>query len=132
MLHHVSFGVTNLEASARFYDATLGALGYVRVWADVATGGCDQAIGYGRAGGDDKFAIKLRDGLARAPGLGFHVAFSAPNRAAVDRFHAAALQLGGTDNGPPGLRTAYGPYYYAAFVADPDGYAIEAVIQRET
>ena len=34
MLHHISFGVTNLERSAAFYDATLSALGYLRVWAD--------------------------------------------------------------------------------------------------
>lgn len=34
MLHHISFGVSNLERSAAFYDATLSALGYVRVWSD--------------------------------------------------------------------------------------------------
>ena len=49
----------------------------------------------------------------------------ARNRAEVDAFHAAALKEGGTDNGPPGLRR---PGYYAAFVLDPDGNNIEAVI----
>lgn len=38
---------------------------------------------------------------------------------------------GGTDNGPPGLRPEYGPTYYAAFVIDPDGYRIEAVLNSE-
>jgi catechol 2,3-dioxygenase-like lactoylglutathione lyase family enzyme len=133
MLHHVSFGVSDIEASARFYDAVLGALGYVRVWEDLASGARDNdAVGYGRAGSDDEFAIKQRNGAARTPGAGFHLAFAAPNRAAVDRFHAAALRLGGNDNGAPGLRIAYGPNYYAAFVTDPDGYAIEAVINSET
>jgi hypothetical protein len=33
-----------------------------------------------------------------------HTAFVAKNRAEVDAFYAAALQAGGTDNGPPGLR----------------------------
>ena len=61
------------------------------------------------------------------PGAGFHVAFAATDREAVARFYEAALEHGGRDNGPPGLRPQYGEHYYAAFVFDPDGYAIEAV-----
>jgi catechol 2,3-dioxygenase-like lactoylglutathione lyase family enzyme len=122
MLHHLSFAVARLDRSAVFYDAALAALGYVRVWT------APNEIGYGRAGGGDKFAIKLRAGPVVAPGIGFHVAFSAPTREAVDRFHAAAMQHGGGDDGRPGLRPHYGPDYYAAFVIDPDGYRIEAVI----
>lgn len=59
-----------------------------------------------------------------------HLAFQAPDRAAVDAFHAAALAAGGRDNGAPGLR-AYHPGYYAAFVLDPDGNNIEAVHHGE-
>lgn len=55
-----------------------------------------------------------------------HFCFTAPTRASVDAFHAAALAAGGSDNGAPGLREAYGPGYYAAFVVDPDGYRLEA------
>ncbi|MFO3707442.1 hypothetical protein ACI6Q5_21300, partial [Xanthomonas codiaei] len=51
MLHHVSLGVRTIETSAAFYDAVLGALGYVRVWSDLEPGTLDQAIGYGRPGG---------------------------------------------------------------------------------
>lgn len=123
MLHHLSLGVTDLQRSAAFYDAAMGALGYVRVWAD------DTAIGYGEVAGEDKLAIKLRAG-AQAPGPGCHIAFAARSRAEVDAFHRAALAHGGRDNGAPGLRAHYGPHYYAAFVFDPDGYAIEAVISR--
>ena len=47
---------------------------------------------------------------------GVHVAFRAHDRAAVDRFHAAALEAGGRDNGAPGLRADYSPTYYAAFL----------------
>ncbi|TIW55170.1 MAG: VOC family protein, partial [Mesorhizobium sp.] len=57
---------------------------------------------------------------------GLHVCFAAPTRKSVDAFHAAALREGGRDNGPPGLRAAYGENYYAAFVIDPDGYRLEA------
>jgi predicted lactoylglutathione lyase len=55
------------------------------------------------------------------------VAFSAPDRAAVDAFHAAALAAGGKDNGAPGLRPEYHAGYYGAFVFDPDGNNVEAV-----
>lgn len=124
MLHHLSFGVSDLDRAAAFYDAVLAPLHYVRVWAD------DTAVGYGREGEGDKFAIKLvREGLS-IPARSFHLAFAAGSRAAVDRFHEAALRHGGRDNGAPGLRPDYGPHYYAAFVFDPDGYPIEAVINR--
>lgn len=122
MLHHLSFGTTDLARSAAFYDATLSELGYVRVWAD------DTAVGYGYPGGGDKLAIKLHSSGVVVPGQGFHVAFAAPTREAVARFYQAALRHGGKDNGATGLRPDYGENYYAAFVIDPDGCRIEAVI----
>jgi len=121
MLHHISLPTSDLQRSGAFYDAALGALGYRRVFED------DTAIGYGICDGEDKLCLKLR-APARAPGPGFHLAFAAPSRSAVDAFHAEALALGGADNGAPGLRPDYGQHYYAAFLIDPDGHAIEAVI----
>jgi predicted lactoylglutathione lyase len=58
------------------------------------------------------------------------VALAAPDRAAVDRFHAAGLKAGGRDNGKPGLRADYSPKYYAAFLIDPDGNNVEAVCMK--
>ena len=84
-------------------------------------------MGYGLPGAGDALAIKLRKG-AHPPGAGFHLALAAPDREAVQRFHRAALNAGGQDHGAPGLRPQYGPDYFAAFVTDPDGYQIEAVI----
>ncbi|TCA31488.1 VOC family protein [Rhizobium leguminosarum bv. viciae] len=127
MLHHASLGVSDIERSAAFYDATLAALGYVRVWDDIRPGQTGQAIGYGHPGGGDKLAIKHRPDGQRPPGPGFHLAFADPSRQAVDRFHAAAIAHGGSDNGRPNLRPHYGEHYYAAFVIDPDGHALEAV-----
>jgi len=127
MLHHISFGVCDIERAAAFYDAVLAPLGYVRVWDDITPGEADQAVGYGLPGGGDKLALKHRPEGQRPPGPGFHLAFAAPNRRAVAEFHAAALANGGRDNGGPGLRPDYGPHYYAAFVVDLDGYHIEAV-----
>jgi len=125
MLHHLSFAVADLARSASFYDTTLSALGYVRVWAD------ETAIGYGFLGGGDKFAIKHSSGEVVVPREGFHIAFAAPSREAVAEFYKAALKHGGKDNGGSGLHPEYGKSYYAAFVFDPDGYRIEAVISEE-
>ena len=124
MLHHLSLAVADLDRAAAFYDAALGALGYRRAWSAA------DAIGYGIAEGEDKLAIKRASGGLTVPGPGFHVAFAAPSREAVDRFHVAALRHGGGDNGAPGLRPHYGPHYYAAFVFDPDGHRLEAVINE--
>jgi len=128
MLHHVSLGVRDIEVSSRFYDAVLSALGYVRVWSDLRPGENGQAVGYGLPGRGDRLALKQMAFDHLAPGRGFHLAFAAPSRAAVDRFHEAALRLGGENNGAPGLRPQYGEHYYAAFAIDPDGHRIEAVI----
>lgn len=121
MLHHISFAVTDIARAIRFYDAVMPALGFRRVWTD------DAAAGYGIVDNDEFFAIKRREMVAIATS-GFHLAFAAPSREAVDRAHAQALLHGGSDKGAPGLRPHYGPDYYAAFVLDPDGYWIEAVI----
>ena len=122
MIGHMSFGVADLERSARFYDAVLVPLGYVQVWRKAL------GAGYGAPDGNDKLALFPQDEPSAAR-PGFHVAFVAPDAAAVDAFFAAAIAAGGADNGAPGLRLDYGPRYYAAFVIDPDGYNIEAVSQ---
>ncbi|CAN5370375.1 VOC family protein [soil metagenome] len=123
MLGHLSFGVADLERAGKFYDAVLSALGCVRVWSEA------NGIGFGEPGQGDKLALFAKGREARAPGPGFHLAFNAPSRAAVDAFHVVALATGGTDGGAPGLRLNYSPTYYAAFVFDPDGYKLEAVHQ---
>jgi len=126
VISHVSLGVTSLASSTRFYDACLSALGYVRLY------GTEKVSGYGPPGGDaalDVFQVGSQERLS--PVAGFHVAFDAPSRAAVEAFHVAALAAGGTDAGPPGLRPQYHERYFAAFVLDLDGHKIEAVHQGE-
>lgn len=120
MLSHLSLGVEDLERATAFYEAALAPLGVVCVWRN------PRGSGFGPPGGEDRLALFHRPGEARAPGAGFHLCFSAPSRAAVDAFHAAALAAGGSDAGAPGLRPHYGADYYAAFVVDPDGHKLEA------
>lgn len=126
MLHHLSLGALDIDRAARFYDAVLAPLGYVRVFSDLRAGEDGQAVGYGSPGSDDMLCIKQV--TAPVPVIpGFHLAFAAESRSAVQAFHAAALAAGGRDNGPPGLRPDYGEHYYAAFVVDPEGHRLEAV-----
>ena len=83
------------------------------------------SLGYGR----DGIAFWLLASARSVPAddkSGLHFCFSAPTRASVDAFHAAALEAGGSDNSKPGVRAEYDPDYYAAFVVDPDGYRLEA------
>jgi catechol 2,3-dioxygenase-like lactoylglutathione lyase family enzyme len=129
MLDHVSLGVTNVDRSRRFYDAVLRPLGLVRT----VDFGEDRGSDYGAAPGSlgVEFTItKEADVMAPIPGA--HLCFRAPDRAAVDAFHIAAVAAGGRDDGKPGLRLQYHPDYYCAFVLDPDGHRIEAVCHAPT
>jgi len=119
MLDHISIGVRDLALAKHFYDAALQPLGY-QCLSQAA-----DSLGYGREA--VAFWIGVTEHPVRADQRsGLHVCFSAPTRAGVDAFHAAALRAGGRDNGKPGLRADYGADYYAAFVLDPDGYRLEA------
>ncbi len=134
MVHHLSFAVLDLDRSAGFYDATLAPLGYVRAWThETGDGYKEAAVGYGLPGANDdvEFAIRVRREGVVVPGDGFHVAFSAPSHEAVTAFYRAALEHGGRDNGGLGFHPEHGPDYFAAFVFDPDGHRIEAVIAKE-
>ena len=117
MIDHLAFGVSDYPRSRSFYDRALAPLGMAVVHVHE-----DSWAAYAEEGGP-WFII---DGGREPPRAVLHFAFAAPDRRAVDAFHAAALEAGGTDNGAPGLRE-YDPDYYAAFVLDPDGHNIEAV-----
>ncbi|MCC8941894.1 hypothetical protein CI1B_22150 [Bradyrhizobium ivorense] len=117
MLDHVTIGVTDVERSKAFYDEALRALGISRLYAEGTA-----FAGYGIRP-KAFFWIGVRD----ASQTGAHIAFTANDRATVDRFYADAIKAGGRDNGPPGIRPHYHANYYGAFVLDPDGHNIEAV-----
>ena len=120
MIDHVSVGVSDLGRAARFYEATLAALGLSRVVTRPAT------IGFGKA--YPEFWINLRaDMTPVSPDIGGHICLRAKTTGDVDAFHAAALQAGGRSDGGPGLRPHDRVRYYAAFIIDLDGNRIEAV-----
>jgi catechol 2,3-dioxygenase-like lactoylglutathione lyase family enzyme len=108
LLDHVHLRVKDLAKSRTFYEAVLKVIGVPVVAAETHF-----------------FADELWvDAGAQASHV--HLAFQTPDRATVERFHAAGLAAGGHDNGAPGERK-YHPGYYAAYLLDPDGNNIEAV-----
>lgn len=121
MIDHISIAVRDLKKAEAFYAALLAPLGMtkLREWPAAA-------IGYGKR--YPEFWINQRAAMDRvAADSGVHICLRAPDMAAVDAFHAAALHGGGTSDGAPGLRKAYHDNYYAAFIRDADGNRIEAV-----
>ncbi|CAN5466441.1 VOC family protein [soil metagenome] len=124
MIDHTGIQVTDGNVSRAFYEKALAPLGYgvLMVVPAEFTGG---KIVFGM-GVPPKPDFWVNEGAPNAPRL--HIAFRAESRAAVDAFYAAAIAAGGKDNGPPGPRPQYHESYYGAFVLDPDGHNVEAVI----
>ena len=119
MFDHVSIGVSDIKRAGTFYDAVLKPLDIARLHdGDTALVYGEKSSGLCLLAASKPVKADLESGL--------HFCFQAKSRAAVDAFHAAALKMGGKDNGKPGVRADYSPKYYAAFVIDPDGYRIEA------
>jgi catechol 2,3-dioxygenase-like lactoylglutathione lyase family enzyme len=120
MIDHISVGVSDLERSARFYEATLAPLGLSRLVTRPRT------VGFGK--NYPEFWINLREGMAPVGAAsGTHICLRAKTTTEVDAFHASALAAGGRSDGAPGLRPHDRVRYYAAFIIDPDGNRIEAV-----
>jgi catechol 2,3-dioxygenase-like lactoylglutathione lyase family enzyme len=120
MIDHISVGVSDLERSARFYEATLAPLGLSRLVTRART------VGFGK--NYPEFWINLRERMPPvAPESGVHICLRTRSSDEVDAFHAAALNAGGRSDGAPGLRPHDRVRYYAAFIIDPDGNRIEAV-----
>lgn len=117
---HVAISTADYRTSLAFYEKALARLGIKVLMKFEGDEGNTSGLG-----SENPF-LWIGDGGKLTEGR-LHLAFSAPNRAAVDAFYAAAIAAGGKDNGGPGLRAHYHPTYYAAFVHDPDGHNIEAV-----
>jgi catechol 2,3-dioxygenase-like lactoylglutathione lyase family enzyme len=123
VLDHISIQCVDVTASAAFYDAVLAPLGGQRVL------DFGNVIGYG-VPPQPVFWIG-----PHSTGTGFresHLAFAAPDRAAVREFFRIAVESGAEPLHEPREWPEYHPGYYGAFVRDPDGNNIEAVSHTPT
>ena len=118
MLDHLSIQCADVTASASFYDRVLAPLGGGRVMDFGAV------IGFGEGGKPDFWLGPHRtgDGFREC-----HIAFAAPDRAAVRAFFDAAVAAGAEILHEPREWPEYHAAYYGAFVRDPDGNNVEAV-----
>lgn len=110
---HVFIGADDVDASAKFYDAALGALG-IKNLGPFGNGW----ILYGKT--KPAFIIAKPGNGAAASSNGVTIGFVAASSADVDAFHAAGLAAGGTDEGAAGPR-GHLPGAYAGYLRDPAG-----------
>ena len=121
MLDHLSIQCADVAVSAEFYTTVLAPLGGTRLM-DFGT-----VIGFGVAPQPDFWIGALDEGDENRP---IHVAFDAPDRAAVNAWFEAAKAAGAEVLHEPRVWPEYHPTYYGAFVRDPDGNNVEAVCHR--
>lgn len=122
-ISHITLGTNNKERSAKFYDQVLGALDFSRLPKPP-----EKPLAYEKQSGMPTIYIySPEDGRPATWGNGTHIAFVADRREQVHEFHEQGLKNGGVCEGQPGLRSHYGPNYYAAYVRDPDGNKLQAV-----
>ena len=117
-IDHFEIKAGRFDECVRFYKAVLKPLGIELKWSD------ELAAGFGPVSEPNvRFLIEAAESPAKC-----HIAFAAGDENAVSDFYKAGIAIGARGNGEPGLRTAYAPNYYAAFLHDPDGNNIEAVV----
>jgi catechol 2,3-dioxygenase-like lactoylglutathione lyase family enzyme len=118
MIGYVTLGTDDLERAQSYYDALLSELGGKRLMT-MDHGFTLWGTNWGQPGVAVTPPYNGRPALA---GNGNMVALAVDERSKVDRLHARALELGGSDEGEPGLRGPEGPRaFYGAYFRDPDG-----------
>ncbi len=121
MIAYVTVGADDIARAKRFYTAFLPALGY---GLEEGPEGLSFAlpVAPGQSPVFPEFYVKPPfDGHAASTGNGTMVAFEATGQAQVRELHAAGLAAGGSDEGRPGFRDAYGPRFYVGYLRDPQG-----------
>ncbi len=121
MIAYVTVGADDITRAKRFYTAFLPALGYgLSEGPEGLSFALPAQPGQGAALPD--FYVKPPfDAQPASAGNGSMVAFEVPSQEQVRKLHAAALAAGGTDQGQPGFRAAYGPHFYVGYLRDPQG-----------
>lgn len=124
-IDHLNVAVPDLAAAVAFYEPVLGSIGIAKMLEIPAIPAEDfpAMTGFGLSGVKPYFWL-IDDGTV---GTNMHLAFTVDDRAAVDRFHAAALAAGAVERQAPAIHRQYHEDYYGGFVDDPHGINLEAV-----
>jgi len=125
MIAYATVGAADMTASMAFYDAVLGVLGAKRFHSGEGFAGYQ-----GEDGQPILWVCQPFDKQPARAGNGIMIGFRAQSRAAVDAFHAAALDAGGSSEGAPGVREGMNPVFYAAYVRDCDGNKLCAFVRK--
>ena len=118
MFDHVTIRASARDASERFYDTVLPAVGIEKTHSD------EQYAEWG------DFSVMAAEDLGRVTRR-LHVGFGVTSPELVDEFWRTGTAAGYTDDGAPGPRPQYTEDYYGAFLLDPDGNSAEAVHHEE-
>ncbi|MDX2275170.1 MAG: VOC family protein [Hyphomonadaceae bacterium] len=106
-LGYVCIGTSDFDRACSFYDALLGEIGGKRLFPT------PQGLMYGIGkGGAMLMVTRPYNKEAAAPGNGNMVGINVDSKADVARMHEKALALGGTCEGKPGPRGAFGDFAY--------------------
>jgi len=121
MIAYVTVGADDIAQAKRFYQSFLSTLGYGLTEGPEGLSYALPVPSDQRPALPDFYVKPTFDGRPATAGNGSMVAFEARNQAQVRTLHAAALAAGGTDEGAPGFRAAYGPSFYVGYLRDPQG-----------
>jgi predicted lactoylglutathione lyase len=123
MIGYVTVGSNDLEKARGFYDALMPTIGAGRI---MEFG--ENFTMYGTGMNRPALALsRHNDGNLATVGNGTMAAIACDSRDKVDAVHAKAMELGGTDEGAPGLRGDEGPSaFYGAYFRDLDGNKLAA------
>jgi len=123
MIGYITLGTNKFDEAADFYDALLGELGAGRFME------ADNFIAWASAPNTPAVSIiRPADGKEACVGNGTMIALVVDSTEKVDSLHAKALELGGTDEGAPGLR---GDTFYVGYFRDLDGNKLNAFCMTE-
>lgn len=112
-LAYATVGSNRLEEAKAFYDALFASAGILPLFEHPSGGRV-----YGKDGVLTFGVLAPYNAEPATIGNGTLLAFRFDTPAEVDAFYAKALELGGTDEGPPGKR---GPQLYMSYFRDLDG-----------
>ena len=113
MIGYVTLGTNDFAKATAFYEKLLGEIGGKRVF------GNERMVMFGAGQGQPMLAVcKPNDGKKASFGNGTMVALNVGSEDAVKKVYAKALELGGTDEGPPGPR---GTGFFGGYFRDLDG-----------